>query len=196
MEMEKQPVATPFAGITAEELETLHSLMTDSDIARIGANLGREVLWVCDNFAEKLGFSKKSHAYRFATQKELVKYSLPYNEVIGVEEIDGMPVVNPVQRDVDIHVKGVANRLVKFMETRELFEWLTLAPTDLGSRVRRVLWRVFFARNNDHIRQQLEEAKKKSEYAEKQAEKAKKEAEEAKKAVTCKVRVGLVYVCK
>jgi TorA maturation chaperone TorD len=89
------------------------------------------------------------------------------------------------------------------METRDLFEWLTIAPTDLGSCVRRVLWRVFFVRNDDHLCQQLEEAKKqaeeakkKSEDAEKKAEDAEKKAEEAEKASTYKVSVCLVYICK
>jgi hypothetical protein len=77
MEPEHQALPSLFAGLTEDDLETLHSLMTDKDIARIRANLGRDVLWVCDDFAEKLGFATKASAYRFATQKKLIKYSLP-----------------------------------------------------------------------------------------------------------------------
>jgi dsDNA-binding SOS-regulon protein len=189
-----EPAATPFAGITPEELETLHSLMTDQDIARVGANLGRDVLWICDDFAEKLGFYKKAHALRFAKQKKLVKYSLPFKQVKGVEEIDGMAVMNPIPKDAAVHSMG--HTVVSFMETWPLLQWLTLAPTELAERVRNVLWRVFFARNNDHLRQQLEDAKKDLEEAEKKVEQAKKQAEEAKKSAACKVGVCVVYVCK
>ena len=157
---------TPFAGITPEELETLHSLMSDKDIARIGANLGRkDVLWSCDDFAEKLGFSKKVHAYRVAKQKNLIKYSLPLKDVIGVEEIDGMPVINPIPIDTVYHPMG--HPVVKFMETWPLLQWMTLAPTELGARVTNVLWRIFFARDDgdNMLRRQLDEAKKQLEDA-------------------------------
>ena len=138
--------------------------MSDKDIARIGANLGRkDVLWNCDDFAEKLGFSKKAHAYRFAKQKNLIKYSLPLKDVIGIEEIDGMPVINPIPIDSEGH--SMSHPVVKFMETWPLLQWMTLAPTELGARVTNVLWRIFFARDDGSIRKQLDEVKKQLEDA-------------------------------
>lgn len=158
----------PFAGITPEELETLRSLVADKDIARIRANLGRkDVLWNCDAFAEKLGFSKKGNAYRFANQRNLVKYSLPYKAVIGVGVIDGMPVINPIPEDAEVNKVGAASRVAKFMETWPLLQWMALAPADLGARVATVLCRIIFAGNDgdNMLRRQLDEAKKQLEDA-------------------------------
>lgn len=170
----------PFASITPDELETLRSLLCDKDIARIRANLGRrDVLWNCEDFAEKLGFSKKANAYRFANQRNLIKYSLPYKAVIGVGVIDGMLVINPIPEDAEDKV-GAAHRVVKFMETWPLLQWMALAPAELGARVAAVLCRILFARNDrdNMLCMQLDEAKK--------------QLEDAKREVGGEV----VYLCK
>ena len=57
----------PFAGLTQAELAAIKDILGDEDIAKCGENIGRKVLWNCDDFVEKVGFYNKANTYRFAT---------------------------------------------------------------------------------------------------------------------------------
>ena len=135
------------SGLTESELTSIRKVLTDSNLAKCGKLIGRNVLWNCEEFVEKVGFYNKSSAYRFAGSMNLISFNLAYQDAVGIDEIEGLPVINPLAEGGSVH--PMAHPKVRFMNTWNLLEWLTLARTQQASTLRKALWRVFFSRDND-----------------------------------------------
>ena len=140
-------------GATAEDLALIRELLTDDDIQRFGQYINSDVLWNSDAFVDKVGFSKKEHAIRNARSKGIIKYNIHVKEVVGLTEIDGRPIVNPLPAGTVIPPRSSAR--VNFMGTWEILEWLSGATTDRAFRVRKALWWLFFVHDKERMQKEV-----------------------------------------
>ena len=127
---------------SAEDVEILQDLLSDEDLKRFGLYLKKQVLWNTDAFVDKVGFNKKEHAMRNAKSKNLIRHDMSLKKAVGLMEIGGIPIINPLPADTPVPPRS--NTRIKFMGTWDLLEWIGGASTVRGAQVRRALWWLFF----------------------------------------------------
>ena len=144
-------------GATAEDLALIRELLTDEDIQRFGQYINSDVLWNSDAFVDKVGFSKKEHAIRNARARKLVLYDISLKEAVGLLEIDGRPIMNPLPKGTFVDPKSRAR--ARFMRTRGILEWIGGANTERGEAVREALWWFFFTADKERIQKEVGDIK-------------------------------------
>ena len=140
-------------GATPEDLAVIRDLLTDEDIQRFGQYINQDVLWNSEAFVDKVGFSKKENAIRNARSKGLIVCDISEKEAVGLTEIDGRPIVNPVPAGTVLPPSSRAR--VNFMGTWQILEWLSGANTERGEAVRKALWWLFFVHDKEGMQQEV-----------------------------------------
>jgi hypothetical protein len=151
-------VESVLQGATKEDLSVIRDLLTDDDIIRFGQYLNTDVLWNSDAFVDKLGFATKVNAIRNARTKDLIVYDISLKEAVGLTELDGRPIVNPVPASTV--VPPSSRTRVRFMGTWDVLEWISGATTDRAAAVRRALWWLFFVSDKEQLKRKLDEAER------------------------------------
>jgi hypothetical protein len=138
-----QPVTvdTVLEGATAKDLEIIRALLSDDDLRRLCGHMSDEVLWVADTFLRHVGYSKKANAYKSAESKSLIEHELGLRDAVGLAEIEGMPVINPLPADTPVIPHTTAK--IRYMTTRNILVWINEARTEAAANIRLALWWLF-----------------------------------------------------
>ena len=144
---------------TREDLSHVQDLIADSDVAWLCEHMGTEVVWRMETFIDKVGFSHPKSAIRNAKSRGLIMCEMPIRQAIGLTEVDGRKIINPLSAETPItpHTRTV----VRFMCTMDVLEWLSGAGTEKAKGVRRALWWVYFIHPKEHVQIELEAAENK-----------------------------------
>ena len=145
-------------GATAKDIEIIRSLLSDEKICRFGKYIGQKVLWNCDEFVDKVGFASKGNAFKSAIARDLVRFNVPYKDAVGLYDIDGMPIINPLPANTPL--AGNLRMKVKFMGTLDILHWISAANTQRATEVREALWWMFLAADHKAWSKRLDEAEK------------------------------------
>lgn len=134
---------------SADDLLSIRQLLSDQDIARLGQYMGENCLWNCAAFVDKVGFTRPDNAIRNARNKGLIICDLPLRKAVGLTEIDGLPIINPVPQETVVQPRE--RTMVRFMTTIGVLEWLSGAATEKAAAVRHALWWLYFSLNEEHV---------------------------------------------
>ena len=146
---------------SAEDLETIQSLLSDEDIEKLGEHIGEEVLWDVEPFISKLGFSAESekkqraNALRAAKNMAIDMVRVSLSQAVGKTEIENLPVVNPVSVDRPSNDKNI----ITFMTSMNLLMRISGVNTESGKKIRKALWWLFFAIDRQAIEQLKEDVR-------------------------------------
>ena len=145
-------------GATAKDIQIIRSLLSDEKICRFAKYIGQRVLWNCEEFVDKVGYSSRTNAFKSATTRNLVRFNVPYKDAVGLYDIDGMPIINPLPANTPL--AGNLRMKVKFMGTWDIMHWISGANTQRANEVREALWWMFFAADHKAWSKRLDEAEK------------------------------------
>lgn len=151
-------MATAVPSASTEDLKVITEILTYADV-HFRQHLGKDVLWVSDVFFDIAGFSKQGNTIRHARTKNLIHYELSLSSAVGLTELRGFPIVNPIPADTPVAPSSRAKAY--FMTTWSVLEFLSGGSTPQAQAVRKALWYFFFTSEKAHLQKQLEEAEQK-----------------------------------
>jgi hypothetical protein len=143
------------SGATPEHAIIIKEFLDDEAIMRLDKYIDKNVLWNCDAFVDKVGFSERKNAFRHARKNGLIKYDVPLSRAVGLRSINGISIVNPLPKDIVVPPRSRTQ--VKYMGTWDILEWVSGAQTDRSKGVRNALWWLCFMSDRERMKAEISE---------------------------------------